>query len=129
MAEQPASNRMAGRVLMTGMGVAFLIWGASMPWVRTIDGFSLSVRALYQRPFESETGLPTVGLLMVLLAVLGVFGLVTTGWLTRLAGSLAVVAFILLTIQSFVAGGIFVVPRPGPLVALAGGILMVIGGE
>ena len=102
--------------------------GAFLPWVRGIDGNQLALSALVRRPFETESSqLMTVGFVCVLLGLLAVIGLATSGWLTRLAGALGIVVFILLLIQLY---GVqpSVLPGPGPWLVLAGGIVSVVGG-
>ena len=127
MAEQRA-GAVAGRAMFTLIGAAGLVVGAFLPWVRGIDGNRLALSALVRRPFETEPNqLMTVGFVCVLLGLLAVVGLATSGWLTRLAGALGIVVFILLLIQLY---GVqpSVLPGPGPWLVLAGGIVAVVGG-
>jgi hypothetical protein len=127
MAEQRA-GAVAGRAMFTLIGAAGLVVGAFLPWVRGIDGNQLALSALVRRPFETESSqLMTVGFVCVLLGLLAVIGLATSGWLTRLAGALGIVVFILLLIQLY---GVqpSVLPGPGPWLVLAGGIVAVVGG-
>jgi peptidoglycan/LPS O-acetylase OafA/YrhL len=127
MAEQRA-GAVAGRAMFTLIGAAGLVIGAFLPWVRGIDGNRLALSALVRRPFVTEPNqLMTVGFVCVLLGLLAVVGLATSGWLTRLAGALGIVVFILLLIQLY---GVqpSVLPGPGPWLVLAGGIVSVVGG-
>jgi hypothetical protein len=128
MAETRSTGQMAGRILFTLIGAAGLIVGAFMEWIRDIDGTRLGLEALFERPFQPEAGLVgTVGFLTIALGLLAVVGLATSGWLTRLAGALGIVAFILLLIQLYGAGGAFL-PGPGPWLVLTGGVVAVAGG-
>lgn len=118
---------MAGRVLLTLVGAAGLIVGAFMDWIRGIPGTQLSLSALYKTPFVSDTHLPvTVGFAVLALALVGVVGLATGGWLTRLAGALGIVIFILLFIQMY-TGHIHTLPGAGPWLVLAGGLVSAAG--
>jgi hypothetical protein len=128
MAEQRA-GALAGRAMFTLIGAAGLVVGAFLPWVRGIEGNRLALSALVRRPFVTEPNqLMTVGFVCVLLGLLAVVGLATSGWLTRLAGALGIVVFILLLIQLY---GVQpnVLPGPGPWLVLAGGIVAVVGGS
>ena len=128
MAQTTTTGQMAGRILFTLLGAAGLIVGAFAEWVRNIDGVDLSVRALYDRPFRVEGDLVgTVGFIAIVLGLLAVAGLATSGWLTRLAGALGIVVFILLLIQLY-GGGQGLLPGVGPWLALTGGIIAVVGG-
>ena len=90
MAEQRA-GALAGRAMFTLIGAAGLVVGAFLPWVRGIEGNRLALSALVRRPFVTEPNqLMTVGFVCVLLGLLAVVGLATSGWLTRLAGALGI---------------------------------------
>ncbi len=119
---------MAGRVLLTLIGAAGLIVGAYMDWLRGVPATRLSLHVLYRHPFDQELHFPlTVGFVVLALAVLSIVGLATTGWLTRLAGALAIVVFILLLIQLYIPKAMSL-PGPGPWLVLAGGIVAAVGG-
>jgi hypothetical protein len=119
---------MAGRVLLTLIGAAGLLVGAFMQWFKGMTGTHLSVKALYTHPFQSETHLPsTVGFAVIVLAFVALVGLATSGWLTRLAGALGIMVFILLIIQLYLPHSQFL-PGPGPWLVLAGGMVAAVGG-
>jgi hypothetical protein len=130
VAETPSSSQIASRIMFTLVGAGAFVYGAFLTWVREIEGVRLDITALYQRPFEARAGfMPTVGFLMIALGLLAVVGLATSGWLTRLAGALGIAVFILLLIQLYGAGGgASLLPGPGPWLALAGGVVAVVGG-
>ena len=128
MPETKSTGHIAGRILFTLLGAGALVVGAFMEWIRDIEGVRLGFTALYQRPFEQTSGfVPTVGFVLIVLGLLAVVGLATSGWLTRLAGALAIVVFILLLIQLYGPGASFL-PGLGPWLALGGGIVAVVGG-
>ncbi len=128
MAEARSSGHMAARILFTLIGASGLIVGAFLSWIRGIEGVRLSVSALYARPFEPARNLmATVGFIVIVLGLIAVVGLATSGWLTRLAGALGIVAFILLLIQVY-GPGAATLPGIGPWLVLAGGTIAVVGG-
>ena len=119
---------MAGRVLLTLIGATGLIVGAFMQWFKGMSGTRLSLQALYTHPFHSESHMPaTVGFAVLVLAFLALVGLATSGWLTRLAGSLGIAVFILMIIQLYLPHAQFL-PGPGPWLVLAGGMVAAVGG-
>lgn len=129
MAETRSASQITSRIMFTLIGAGAFVYGAFLSWVRDIEGVRLGLTALYQRPFESRAGfVPTVGFLMITLGLLAVVGLATSGWLTRLAGALGIVVFILLLIQLYGMGGGSILPGPGPWLVLSGGIVAVVGG-
>ena len=131
----PAARRgfsvggMVARILFTGLGAAGLIVGGFLNWIQNIDGVSLDDRAFYQKTFMS-TGVfvRTVGFAMIVLGLLALLGLAPrSGWLTRLAGALGIIGFVLVTIEMFRATGDQTL-QAGAWLCLAGGIVALIGG-
>jgi hypothetical protein len=128
MAKGDSMEAMAGRVLLTLVGAAGLITGAFMQWINGLRGMSLNIRALYQQAFVSSGHPPvTVGVLLLVIGAAAVVGIATSGWLTRLAGSLGILIFILLWIQLYMAGA-KALPGPGTWLVAAGGIVSAIAG-
>lgn len=128
MAEQQSVGNMAGRVLLTLIGATGLIVGAFAEWVRNIRGTELGIGALYNHTFLAGQRLPvTVGFVVVVIGLLAIVGLATSGWLTRLAGALGIVVFVLLWIQLYLNGA-RVLPGPGVWLVLAGGLVAAVGG-
>jgi hypothetical protein len=89
------------RLVLTGLGAAGLIVGAFLKWTRDIAGTDVSWRAVYQSTFGSTTDITrSLGGASILLGLIAVLGLIErSGWLTRLAGAVGVVGFILFVIQ------------------------------
>jgi hypothetical protein len=124
-----SSSSTPGRILFTLMGSAGMVVAAFMEWVGGLKGTHLSFHALYQQPFISTSALPlSAGFVVMALGIVAVIGLATSGWLTRLAGALAIVLFILLMIQLYQTGGAVRLPGPGPWLVLGAGIIAVVGG-
>jgi hypothetical protein len=126
-----AMGRHVVRVLMTLVGAGLLLVGAFMNWVGGITGDRLSFEAFVR------TGVPTVtefwrsaAMVMLVIGLVGLLGLATArGGLTRLSGALAIAAFALLAIQLARAGHLnFSQLDEGPWLALAGGVVLVLGG-
>lgn len=127
-----AGNRMAGvgiRVLLTLLGAAGLIIGAFFRWTAGIVGTELDTRAFWTATLRS-TGVfaQTAGFAMIVLGLVAVIGLaVGSGWLTRLAGALAIVGLVLIGIEVYrsAADETF---QLGAWIVLAGAVLTLIAG-
>jgi hypothetical protein len=117
------------RIVLTLAGAAGLIVGAFMEWAPSIDGTKLDLRALWTTNFRTtETFVATVGFAMIVLGLVAIIGLATgTGWLTRLAGAVAVVGFILFAIEVYRSSADEMIGI-GAWIALAGGIVTLIAG-
>jgi hypothetical protein len=120
---------MLARILFTGLGAAGLIVGAFLNWIQNIDGVRLDDRAFYQKTFLSTgTFVRTVGFAMIILGLLALLGLSPrSGWLTRFAGALGIIGFVLVTIEMFRASGDQTL-QAGAWICLAGGVVALIGG-
>jgi hypothetical protein len=119
------------RALLTLPGAAGMIVAAFLEWTEGITGARLDVDAFWAAPFE-DTGrfLASAGAVAIVLGLLAIVGLApATAWLTRLAGALGVVGFVLVLIQMARAGA--ALPDaigPGLWVLLAGSIVALVGG-
>lgn len=128
-------GRQIGRLLVTLIGVAVLVFGAFLDWAPSLTGDKLDIRALV-RPDIAAQGdfVRTAGGLAVLIALVGLIGLVDrTGWLTRLAGASALIAFILYAVEVFRVHGHDLSTAAGDVEAgawllLGGGVVLLIGG-
>jgi hypothetical protein len=117
------------RVALTLLGAAGMIVGAFMEWTDSIDGTKLDLRALWTTNFRvTDTFVATVGFAVIVVGLVAVVGLATgTGWLTRLAGAIAVVGFTLFAIEVYRSSADDVI-GVGAWLALAGGIVTLIAG-
>ena len=100
------SNRMAGlgvRVFLTLLGTAGIIIGAFLKWTAGIEGTKLDIRAFWTTPFRStEVFVQTAGFAMIVLGLVAVIGVALgSGWLTRLAGAVAIVGLMLFGIEVY----------------------------
>jgi hypothetical protein len=119
------------RVLLTIAGAAGMIVGGFLDWTRGMAGVDLSDRAFYRTVFVHDGNfVTTAGFAVIVLGLVAIVGLAPRGgWLTRLAGALAIVGFVLFAIQLSRSHA----PMPGAIgagawVALAGGAVALIGG-
>jgi len=118
------------RFVLTLVGAAGMILGAFLAWARDVRAIDLDVRALYQTTFANNTTnfVATVGFVVIVLSLLAVVGLAArSGWLTRLAGALGIVTFVLFVIELYRAAG-SEPPRAGAWISLAGSAVAVVGG-
>lgn len=117
-----------GRLLFTILGGAALVVAAFLNWSRGMTGITLSNHSLINTGFLAQTDVVrTVGGLAVVIGLAGMFGLVDrSGWLTRLFGLLGIALFVMFLIQVLRSNDHTL--QPGAWLALAGGIVMLIGG-
>src|SRR5437764_6805292 len=119
------------RILLTLAGAAGLIIGGFMNWTRGFAGTDMSGRAFYQSTFVHDgTFVTTVGFVMIVLGLLAIVGLAPrSGWLTRLAGALGIVGFVLFVIELQRANASVMSSIDlGAWLALAGGVVALVGG-
>jgi hypothetical protein len=116
-------------VLLTAAGAAGLIVGSFLNFVAGINGTDLDDRAFYTTNFlTTGTFLRTVGFVMIVLGLFALLGLAPrSGWLTRIAGALGIIAFVVVAIQAYRAPGGQAL-QTGAWLCLAGGIVALIGG-
>jgi len=118
------------RIVLTLVGAAGMILGPFLAWAREVRAIDLDVRALYRTTFAQNTTnfLATVGFVMIALGLLALVGLAArSGWLTRLAGALGIVTFVLFVIELYRAAG-SQSPGPGAWISLAGSVVALVGG-
>jgi hypothetical protein len=118
----------AGRLILTLFGAVGLIVGAFLDWTRDTAATSITARSLVQTDFASRSDIYlTVGGLAVMIGIIAVVGLIDrTGWLSRLAGALGIVLFVLFTVEVYRSGNHSL--QVGAWLALAGGVVLIIGG-
>ena len=127
----PARSRAGtdfGRLLLTLVGGAAVIIAAFLHWTRDITGSNLSNHALVKTQFFTQSDIvKSVGGIAVLLGLVALIGLVDrTGWLTRLAGALGIVLFVLFAIEVYRSAQHSV--QAGAWLALGGSIVLVLAG-
>ena len=147
----PTPGGLSLRIVLTLLGAAAIIGGAFLTWFNFGDvqagidlpgnkGVQMSWKILYA-PSDAE-GSPTypfdndfftsIGFITIILGLLAILGLaLRTGWLSRLAGALAIVAIVLYAIT------LYRVPEAdlsfsdiglGAWLVLAGGVIVLVGG-
>lgn len=133
--ETGGHGRQAWRLLLTFVGAGALVVGAFLHWVVFRTGDKLTIKGLVQTDFGGSADIvKTAGGLSILIALVALIGLVDrTGWLTRLAGAAAVVAFVMFAIEVYrfygndlgtAAGHL----RTGAWLLLGGGLVLLLGG-
>lgn len=117
------------RIALTLLGAAGLIVGAFSDWTRSIQGTKLDMQAFWTTSFRSTgTFVATAGFVMIVVGLVAVVGLaIGTGWLTRLAGAVAVVGFVLFAIEVYRSSADDTIGA-GAWIALAGGVVTLIAG-
>lgn len=127
----PATSRAGldfGRLLLTLVGGAAVIIAAFLDWTRGIAGSDLTNHSLVQTQFYAQNDIvKSVGGISILLGLIALVGLVDrTGWLTRLAGALGIVMFVLFAIEVYRSVQHSV--QVGGWLALGGSIVLVLAG-
>jgi hypothetical protein len=119
----------AARTVLTILGATGLIVGAFLPFLENVQGTRLGSSILYRARFsETSSFFRTVGVVMIALGLVAILGLALhSGWLTRLAGALGIIAFALFAIGGYrVPGGQLI--DYGAWICLAGSVLALVGG-
>jgi hypothetical protein len=117
-----------GRLVFTLIGGAALIVGAFLDWSRDTTGVNMTNHSLVKTEFFTQSDIvKTAGGIAVLLGLVALVGLADrTGWLTRLAGALGIVLFVLFAIEVYRSSHHQL--QVGSWFALGGGIVLVLGG-
>jgi hypothetical protein len=137
VAPVPRSNAagLAARIVLTLLGAAGMIVGAFLQWIRTPGtrlGTDLSARILWQTNGDhTRHFVLSAGFVLIVLGLLAIVGLAfRSGWLTRLAGALGIVALILFGITLY-RSPVLHIPSSvgaGAWLGLAGALVATIGG-
>jgi hypothetical protein len=95
------------RIVLTLLGAAGMVISGILKWIDGITGVRLSVRALSStRIVDTSNFVTTVGFIVIVLGLLAIVGLApTSGWLTRLAGALGIVVFVVFTVELYRTSG------------------------
>ncbi|MGH2784326.1 MAG: sugar:proton symporter [Actinomycetota bacterium] len=109
--EQPATpvvspiEGAAQSMLFTLLGAAGLIVSAFLEWIRPdgILGTEVSYRAYFDADFGTQASFfRSAGVVAIAIGVLAILGMVSrSGWITRLAGALGIIAFALFAITLY----------------------------
>ena len=114
---------LAVRMVLTLIGAAGLIIGSFLDWFRTFTGTEIGIRSYWSVPGHTGAFLRSAGFATLVLGLVAIIGLAPrSGWLTRLAGALGLVAMILFVIQMYRA------PGNATVADLAMGAWLVVGG-
>jgi hypothetical protein len=115
---------LALRIGLTLLGAGGLIFGSLMDWLRTVAGTNVAVGSFWGSPGTTEAFLRSAGFVTIVLGLLAIVGLAPrSGWLTRLAGALGLVAAIMVVIQVYRA------PGPASIGDLGIGYWLVVAGS
>jgi hypothetical protein len=120
---------LGARLAFTLIGAGGLIVGAFLQWVGSMAGVSLTIKSLWMTTFErSGNFVTTIGFAAIVLGLIALLGMAFgTGWLTRIAGALGIVGFVLFAIQLYRASGDHTIGSGG-WISLAGAVVALIAG-
>jgi hypothetical protein len=118
------------RFILTLAGAAALVIAVFQVWINSANGDALAFDAYWKmNPATGVNFWRAAALVPLGCAVLGVIGLMSlSGWISRLAGAIAIIAFGLIVVE--LARADATLPDaigPGLWWMLAGGVVMVIG--
>jgi hypothetical protein len=109
---RPSIGSLASRLGLSLLGAGLMVISAFLAWVSTpfeVNGTQISYRVFNPMSESNELGASFVGsagLVVLILAGLALLGLaVRSGWVTRIAGALGVIAFALFAIRAYRATG------------------------
>jgi hypothetical protein len=128
-ARPPAS--LGIRVILTLAGAAGMILGSFLKWLNDVKGYKGSIRVYYAKTAASNVSFwKSAGGVMIALGLIAVIGLAgRTGWLTRIAGALGVLAFILFAINVYRRSDFSISDfQLGIWLCLAGSLVALVGG-
>lgn len=136
----PSAGGLSARIILTLLGAAAIIGGAFLEWFAAdlgpgveTSGTSLSWSVFYSTEDPSDPSFFTsAGFVVIILGLLALLGLaLSTGWLTRLAGALAIVAVVAYAITLYRvedAGLSISEVGLGAWLTLTGGLIVLIAG-
>lgn len=127
------AGSLVARIILTVLGAAAMVLGAFLDWVGDAGfnavGTEIEWTVFFSTSVDQVGLLTSAGLVVIVLGVLAAVGLIPPrGWLTRLAGALGIIAFVLVLISLYRAEGSVANARIGLWLVLIGGVLAVIGG-
>ena len=120
---------LGARLVLTLAGAAALIVGAFMTWWAPLKGNELALEALWRPTFrQTDTFLATIGCAAIVVALVAIIGMAFgTGSLTRIAGVVGIVGFVLFAVEVYRAPGTNEI-GVGAWVCLAGAVVVLIAG-
>jgi hypothetical protein len=128
----PSGGGIALRMALTVLGAAGMIIGAFLEWGADRIGTEVEFRAFFD---TDAVGGPTVGFatsagfVLIVLGLLALLGMAfRTGWLTRLAGALGLVALVMLVITQYQADETLSFFQIGFWLCAVGSVVALIGG-
>src|SRR5437667_4258692 len=146
----PSAGGLAARFTLTIIGSAGLIVGAFLAWVKRassggvaqqarqalqnvgarVRGTQLSGKAYFSPHFHLGHFVKSAGLPMIIIGIVALIGLAPrSGWLTRLAGALGVIAFALFAIEIVRSPQVKIANIGiGAWICLVGAVIALIGG-
>lgn len=129
----PTPGGLALRLLLTLAGAAGMIVGAFLTWLARGETSAAGTGIAWPVLLLGDPGraglFRSAGLVVIVLGLLVVLGLaVRRGWLTILAGLLAIAVFVMVLIAEYRAGGGIDTLGPGIWLVLASGLAAVVGG-
>jgi len=91
------------RVALALLGAGGMIVGAFLAWTNSTAGTKIGIRALWTTsPAGASDFFSSVGVVMIALGLIAILSLVSrSGWLTRLAGVLGIIAIVLFAIEVY----------------------------
>lgn len=122
---------LAVRVILTVAAAVLLLLGSFLEWANGNDGSALAIESYWEPNAGSAGFLASAGLVTAICGALIILGLAFRGgWLQRLAGAAALVAFTLMVVQMGRSGELdtLVAIGIGLWLVLAGGVLALFGG-
>jgi hypothetical protein len=127
---RPFTGVMVARTILTLAGAAALVIAVFQPWIHGANGDTLAFEAYWKMDPATDVNFwQSAGLVALGCAIVGVLGLMTlSGWITRLAGAVAIIAFGLIVVELARANATL----PNDIGAglwwmLGGGVVMLIG--
>src|SRR4029453_6131863 len=98
---RPFTGMMVVRTILTLAGAAALVIAVFQPWIHGATGDTLAFDAYWKmNPATDVNFWQSAGLVALGGAIVGVLGLMTLGgWITRLAGAVAIVGFGLIVVE------------------------------
>lgn len=122
---------LAVRVILSVGAAVLLLTGSFLEWAQGTEGSALAVQGYWETDAGTAGFFSSAGLVTAICGAAIILGLAfKSGWLTRFAGAVALVAFTLVVIQLGREGSLdsLLDVGTGLWLVLAGGVMALIGG-